>query len=1000
MKVAFHPTSVFMATASADCSIRVWEICRSVCTHSFRTHSDVVNFVSFCPNPSLYYLCSASLDRTVCVHGMQENKTLFRFEGHTSPATACEFIDVVPNVESNKKKKGESNTIFENMRLLSGSRDGTLCVWSLTTGKLLKVKPFLHEIETIHFFAQFASSISPSSSSSNSSFILCGTRDAGLHILAPQTLEPMSPFLPTSLLSVIPTSHAKAKQSPSAVVVTTEQTIFTVSLPSLETSSYRSANLGELIDMKWLPPKYGEKRPSTVALASNVNEIRLLHLPTLTFVPLIGHEGVIMGVDVACNGMLVASASKDRTVRVWLNADMLRMSCGMNELQSQTVEAIEHTDKKDEWICIAVGRGHSASVTACSFAQKYTKMTYNRAKCEKVYDALERGKMEEDVNSSLASQPSEELEKSHFTLKIPGFIVSVSEDKTMKRWNLSKSFELYLETFLKKENGTKMSKKKSRSDQKEEEPLALPIAMECQQSVLAHSQEVTSLAVSPNNSMIATGSEDKTLKLWKNCSDQKMAAILREKKKSESESAFDKTSMARSDDASNAASIMLFGMGGVSSALSSSLLSSSSSSSSIQRFISPHITLIGHRRGVFCVTFSPTDAIVASSSGDSTIRIWDVHNGSCLRVFEGHVGAALHVEFFHPTPSIAPIALKSTGDEGKSIKDEEDATQIEAATVASAPAVTHSVQIASSGADGSVRLWSLVTGECLKVLDNKKDFTGKKRMSVLNALSKLKSQAFEMDEDKSEQSEQDGLEQSNSSSSSASSSTAEEEAADNNEVNENEGHGDRVWSMSIWGNGDCIVSGAADGSLMAWIDVTDEKNADEKRRDEEEKKKQELLAHEIMEGRLDNAFKLAIELGLPGKMHTVVQAIISKENGKEQLQRLVSELNDRGLGICLQWISEWNTNTRFATVSQAFLNSILLSFTPEQILSTPKAKDAVEALIPYTQRHLDRLNRLLIETKSVSFTAKQMRLGYTGSVGNAHDYVSDLKLAAPDDESF
>ena len=45
-----------------------------------------------------------------------------------------------------------------------------------------------------------------------------------------------------------------------------------------------------------------------------------------------------------------------------------------------------------------------------------------------------------------------------------------------------------------------------------------------------------------------------------------------------------------------------------------------------------HRTLVGHTNEVNAVAFSPDGKLLASSSRDETIRLWDTQTGECLRV--------------------------------------------------------------------------------------------------------------------------------------------------------------------------------------------------------------------------------------------------------------------------------------------------------------------------------------------------------------------------------
>ena len=56
-----------------------------------------------------------------------------------------------------------------------------------------------------------------------------------------------------------------------------------------------------------------------------------------------------------------------------------------------------------------------------------------------------------------------------------------------------------------------------------------------------------------------------------------------------------------------------------------------------------HLTLRGHKRGVTDVAFSNTDRVVATGSGDRTIKVWEIRTGKCARTLMGHTGGVTKV---------------------------------------------------------------------------------------------------------------------------------------------------------------------------------------------------------------------------------------------------------------------------------------------------------------------------------------------------------------------
>ncbi|KAG8525473.1 uncharacterized protein KY384_009117 [Bacidia gigantensis] len=126
--------------------------------------------------------------------------------------------------------------------------------------------------------------------------------------------------------------------------------------------------------------------------------------------------------------------------------------------------------------------------------------------------------------------------------------------------------------------------------------------------------------------------------------------------------------------------------------------------------------LRGHKRGVWSATFAPKDinsisnesgapasnsrGLILTGSGDKTLKIWSLHDYSCIRTFEGHTNSVLKVLWLPP-----PLRFPSNDDS------------------ASQRPQQHQQQstIASAGSDGLVKIWSSTTGDCVATLDNHTD---------------------------------------------------------------------------------------------------------------------------------------------------------------------------------------------------------------------------------------------------------------------------------------
>ena len=173
-------------------------------------------------------------------------------------------------------------------------------------------------------------------------------------------------------------------------------------------------------------------------------------------------------------------------------------------------------------------------------------------------------------------------------------LLTGSLDRTIKAWDLRG-----LLVALDNEDERDERDERNESDDREEENKPLDIAVRT--SVRGHDMDVNKMAVSPNDKMAASASQDKTIKLWS------METL-------------------RDDE-----DLRLLD------------------------------TLRGHKRGVWDLSFSPVDRMLASSSGDGTVRLWSLNpeSRSCVRTFEGHTASVLRVSFVN-----AGLQVMSGGADG------------------------------------------------------------------------------------------------------------------------------------------------------------------------------------------------------------------------------------------------------------------------------------------------------------------------------------------------
>jgi WD40 repeat protein len=186
----------------------------------------------------------------------------------------------------------------------------------------------------------------------------------------------------------------------------------------------------------------------------------------------------------------------------------------------------------------------------------------------------------------------------------------------------------------------------------------------CRLPLMGHTDCVWSVAFSPNGQILASGSADQTIRLWDIICDRSSAL-------------FYKVSRCR--------------------------------------------ILSGHESWVLSVTFSPDGKVLATSSADQTIRLWDVSTGECLKTFLGHKGLIWSVAFSLDGKTLASACEDQTVrcwniDTGECYQTLQGHNSL----VWSVAFNPQNKLLASASVDQTIRLWDMITGQCINVLQGHK----------------------------------------------------------------------------------------------------------------------------------------------------------------------------------------------------------------------------------------------------------------------------------------
>ncbi|GLB35811.1 putative utp13 specific WD40 associated domain [Lyophyllum shimeji] len=300
-------------------------------------------------------------------------------------------------------------------------------------------------------------------------------------------------------------------------------------------------------------------------------------------------------------------------------------------------------------------------------------------------------------------------------------------------------------------------------------------------------------------------------------------------------------------------------------------------------------TCKGHKRGVWTVRFSRTERVLATGSGDKTVKLWSLDDFSCLKTFEGHTNSVLRVDF-----------------------------------------INVGLQVVSAASDGLVKLWDIKDEECVATLDN---------------------------------------------------------------------HEDKVWALAVSTDERRIVSGAADSVVTFWEDCTEEQEEEKELARANLVQKEQDFQNYVSLHDYRRAIQLALAMEQPGRLLSLFRNIQTNDaeaasiTGRCSVDEVIRTMGGSDLAKLLHFARDWNTNAKTSRVAQVVLHAIVKLRSADDMMkafqdeqgeaafvkgevpvqkSTSALKELVDAFIPYTERHLARMNKLVQESYMVDYILGEM----------------------------
>ena len=224
--------------------------------------------------------------------------------------------------------------------------------------------------------------------------------------------------------------------------------------------------------------------------------------------------------------------------------------------------------------------------------------------------------------------------------------------------------------------------------QRELEQEPPPSGFKLQHTLRGHTEEIRQIAWSPDGRLLASGSNDQTVRLWDVATGQALHTLT-----------------GHTDP-----------VGSVAWSSDGRLLASSSGDQTVRLWdgVTGQVlhSLTGHTSWVSSVAWSPDGRQLASGSYDQTVRLWDGVTGQVLHTLTGHTSLVLSVAW---SPDGRQLASGS-GDRTVRLWDVTTGRQIRALEghtddISGISFSADSRILASKSGDGTVRLWKVDTWE-------------------------------------------------------------------------------------------------------------------------------------------------------------------------------------------------------------------------------------------------------------------------------------------------
>ncbi|SMR55056.1 unnamed protein product [Zymoseptoria tritici ST99CH_1E4] len=625
VSIATDSTSTLLATGGADGVVKVWDIRGGFITHTFHGHSGLISALHFFHvdpeseeqpakskkrknrqrNEEVEVVQNEATAGYRLASGGEDGKVrIWDLHKRKSAATLDSHVSVVRCLDYSPERK----------LLLSASRDKTAILWDSRTWTIASTVAVLESVEG----AAFLENGRLFYTAGETARLRLWSTDGGSEVTEDQEsgseVEAILDVLHFPSLAFLLTVHADQtlvlRDLSHLHELSTSQQI-----PALPIMQRISGTHDEVIDLAYV----GRDR-SLLALATNLEDVRIISLKTdassgdgaspyfgADVALLKGHDEIIITIDTDWSGHWLATGAKDNTARLW------RLDP-------------EH----DSYECYATFTGHAESVGAVSLPN--------------------------------AAPPVGSKEYESPLQHPPKFMITGSQDKTIKRWDIASAGKGPRAAYTRK----------------------------------AHDKDINAIETSYTSpALFASASQDRTVKIW-DVETGEAIGVLRGHKRGVWTVAFSPLGMPALTTGDSGAASTARGMVVTGSGDKTVRIWSLTDYSCLRTFE-------GHANSVLKVVWLPPPSKdgkdrrgiqVASAAGDGLVKVWNAQDSECAATLDNHIDRVWAL-------AVKPSPMLTTAEQD--LREADDANE-EADDSSSS-----SLELVSGSADSTLTFWTDTT---------------------------------------------------------------------------------------------------------------------------------------------------------------------------------------------------------------------------------------------------------------------------------------------------